>query len=138
MAAKYGAAPSWWNNTITLFHRTEGKDALGKSVVTWHRTVLQNCFYGQKLRQRINGLEIVSSDAHVVRIPAAAVGEGFAIGKGDIIVLGDAPEELAVNDSGRALKETYAGGCFTVSTATDNTRLPRTAHWYASEGSIER
>lgn len=119
-----------WDETITLYHRSEGKDAFGKTIVSWTRTVLQKCFYGLKHRQKINGLEIVSNNSHIVRIPGAYEIE---IGKGDIVVRGNVPEILPVNDSGSSLKTKYAGSCFTVNVTVDNTKLPKTAHYYAAE-----
>lgn len=123
-----------WNESITLYHRTESKDTGGKTVTTWTKTSLSNCFYGRKLRQQLSAdLEIVSSNLHIVRIPVTSISSGFAVGKGDIIVKGTVSDTLASNDSGKALRDKYFGSCFMVNAVTDNTKLQRSAHWYASE-----
>lgn len=123
-----------WNDTITLYHRTEGKDAAGKKLITWTRFVLRGCFYGLKARQVVSGTEIVSRNAVMARIPWASIDVPiFAIGKSDIIVRGEADDVLPDNDSGSALKAKYPGNCFTVNSVADNSKLPRTAHYYASE-----
>lgn len=122
-----------WDKPITVYHRVLSVDALGKTVTNWHRMSLENCFYGLKARQVINGLQIVSSNVHIVRIPASVVSDGFALGKGDIVVNGAVTDELPSNDSGSALRAKYAGNCFIVGTYRDNRDLPNTAHLYASE-----
>ena len=123
-----------WNESITLYHRTESKDTGGKTVTTWTKTPLSNCFYGRKLRQQLSAdLEIVSSNLHIVRIPVTSISSGFAIGKGDIIVKGSVTDTLANNDSGKALRDKYFGSCFMVNAVTDNTKLQHSAHWYVSE-----
>jgi hypothetical protein len=123
-----------WNESITLYHRTESKDNSGKTVTTWTKTSLSNCYYGRKLRQQLSAdLEIVSSNLNVARIPVTSISSGFAIGKGDIIVKGTVSDILANNDSGKALRDKYFGSCFMVNAVTDNTKLQRSAHWYATE-----
>jgi hypothetical protein len=124
-----------WNESITLYHRSESKGKDGKTVTTWTKTSLSNCFYGRKLRQQLSAdMEIVSNNLHVARIPVTSISSGFAIGKGDIIVKGGAVSDtLASNDSGKALLDKYFGSCFMVNVVTDNTKLQHSAHWYASE-----
>lgn len=122
-----------WNKPITVYHRVESKDALGKTITDWTRFQLSNCFYGLKARQAISGLEIVSRNVHIVRIPEDSIPTGFVIGKGDIIVKGHVEDELQQNDSGSALRTKYAGNCFVVNRYGDNRSLPATAHLYASE-----
>ena len=123
-----------WNEAITLYHRTESKDSNGKTVTTWTKTSLSNCFYGRKLRQKLSAdMEIVSNNLNVARIPVTSISSGFSIGKGDIIVKGTVSDTLASNDSGKALRDKYFGSCFMVNVVTDNTKLQRSAHWYASE-----
>lgn len=122
-----------WDKTITVYHQRKSKDAMGKTVVNWNRSILSNCFYGLKARQVINGLQITSKNVHIVRIPASAISEGFVLGKDDIIIKGAITDDLPQNDSGSALKAQYAGGCFVVNSFTDNRDLQNTAHLYASE-----
>ena len=123
-----------WDKPITVYHRVLSVDGdSGKTVTSWARTELENCYYGLKARQVINGLQIVSSNAHVVRIPISAIPDDFALGKGDIVVNGAVTDELPSNDSGSAMRAKYAGNCFIVGTYRDNRDLPNTAHLYASE-----
>lgn len=122
-----------WDDDITLYHQVKSKDVNGKTEVTWTRSVIKDCFYGRKVQRTINGDEIVSTNTHIVRIPASSVSEGFALSKGDIIVKGDVSDTIPKNDSGSSLRAKYPDNCFVVNAVVDNTKLPKTAHWYAAE-----
>jgi len=122
-----------WDKSITIYHHTESKDVNGKTVTTWTRSQLSNCFYGLKKRQVVDGLALRSNNIHIVRIPASEITEAFILSKGDIIVNGHVTDTLAVNDSGSALRTKYAERCFVVNVWSDNRSLPATAHLVASE-----
>ena len=121
-----------WDKPITVFHHTEST-VNGKTVTTWTRFNLSNCFYGLKKRQVVDGLTLRSDNVHIVRIPADAITESFVLSKGDIIVNGRVTDTLPVNDSGSALRTKYAERCFVVHIWSDNRSLPTTAHLAASE-----
>ena len=122
-----------WSESITVYHRTLSADAVGKTVTTWTRFEVSGCFYGWKRKRRIAGVEIVPEDSRVVRIPAENVPAGFSLGKGDVIVRGIAAEVLAENASPLPLIKRYGEAAFLVNRFIDNTKLTRTAHYFASE-----
>lgn len=123
-----------WDKPITVYHRVLSvDDDSGKTVTSWARTDLENCYYGLKARQVVRGTEIGSANLYIVRIPIASIPADFVMGKGDIVVNGAVTDELPSNDSGSALRAKYAGNCFIVGTYRDNRDLPNTAHLYASE-----
>ena len=123
-----------WCDTITLYHRTESKDATsGKVITTWSRATYANCYYGLKVSRRISGLGWIVNNTHLVRIPAASVTSAFALGQGDIIVRGDVSDTIATNGTGKDVRVKYADSSFIVNMAKDNMNLPNTAHWLASE-----
>ena len=121
-----------WDKPITVYHRTEST-VNGKTVITWTRSNFDNCFYGLKKRQVIEGLTLRSNNIHIVRIPASVITEDFILSKGDIIVNGHVTDTLPSNDSGSALRTKYAERCFVVNVWSDNRSLPTTAHLSASE-----
>ena len=122
-----------WDKPITVYHHTESLDVNGKTVTTWTRINLSNCFYGLKKRQVVDGLTLRSDNIHIVRIPASEITDSFILSKGDIIVNGQVTDVLPVNDSGSALRTKYAERCFVVNVWADNRSLPATAHLAASE-----
>lgn len=122
-----------WNKQLTVYHRVASKDANGKTVTDWSRFYLDGCFFGHRARQVISGTEIVPRNGFIARILSKSMPDGFAIGKGDIVVKGHVNDTLQQNDSGTALRNKYAGSCFVVNVLVDNRDLPNTAHVFVSE-----
>lgn len=122
-----------WSETVTIFHRTVSAGADGKTATAWTRFVISGCFYGWQRKRRIEGLEIVPSDSRIVRIPAENVPAGFALGKGDIVIRGTVDTSLGENESPVGILKRYGDEAFLVNRVIDNTKLTRTAHYFASE-----
>lgn len=124
------------SETVTLYNRREGKDASGRTVVTWHRTELPGCFWTRRMERVREGNTMALTETIVCKIPESQrylspadwdapsnPTDRFTLAPGDIVVRGAVTDEI-----GTALKATdliekhRRGGVMTVASAQDNTR----------------
>lgn len=105
----------WWDKTVTIYHRSKDKDENGRTVTKWKRTVLDNCFYGNKTVQVLNGTTIVNKNQRFFRIPTEL---SLLVSADDIAALGEITDEVPDNTDARKLLNTYEG--FVISTVKNN------------------
>ena len=130
-----------FNKTITLYNKYVDKSG-GKTVTTWKRTVLKECFFGTVTASQLNGENLSMANSFVCRIPENSdfteyyKGEAdkFTLKPDDIIVLGEIADEIKDVQGQRAadLLEKYKGYCFTVKSVSINTVSPYARHYRAS------
>ena len=95
--------PTWWNQTITVYNKFE--DANRK--IYWYSTVLENCFWKYEHEKVIVGETALVTDSTKCRIPKNEnfiekylwneledKSTKFTVGPGDIIILGEATDEV--------------------------------------------
>ena len=117
--------PFWWNETITLYRRRRDEDASGKTITTWERETVHNCFWSTTLRQTLNSTELTYQSTFVIRIPSV---QCSMINKGDIAVKGAVCNTItSVSDFLKQHPE-----AFVINTAKDNSKLPH-SHYYGSD-----
>lgn len=141
--------PIWWDTTITLYNKYE--DPL-TNVITWHKTVLPNCFWKYSGDKVTVGTVVLDSKSVLCRIPKNPnfleryewqqlpndeMPKHFTLGLGDIIVRGAVSDEINEYVSGSRssdLLEKYRAlqGCMGVEEFTINTGSGRNnEHYYA-------
>lgn len=145
--------PHWWNDKITLYNAYTDTST-GQAIIKWNKTQLDNCFYGRAEKQSISGLTLVSNDRIIARIPFSKnyrsptneIGIGFysipndqiknyfTLNVDDIIVNGWIDDNIPDRNSGAFITNNplYRGRHFRVMSASDNTKLKNTAHYFAS------
>lgn len=112
--------PVFWNDTVTLYRRQTSLDESGKTVVSWTRELLENCFFCLTDKQFFDGQHVIRQPSFIVRIPATY--DIFA--KGDIVMKGDIEAETP---------DKTAANAFTINVVHDNTKIAQTAHYYGSD-----
>lgn len=119
----------WWNQTVTIYHKITGKDDDGRTVTKWKRTVIDNCFYGNKTVQVLSGTTIVNKNQRFIRITELSLD----IATDDIAIIGEIAEDVPDNTDARKLLDAHEG--FVVSTVKNNalSHFPL-SHIYISEG----
>lgn len=122
--------PRWWNNLITIYHQNVQVDEETKRTVrTWERVCLSECFFGVRDEQSLNGNTLSVANSYTVRIPYS--GQLCQIVPGDIIVRGHVPDEIADEQGKRTtdLLQKYKPFVFTVRAVSDNTKIVGLAHY---------
>lgn len=117
-----------WADTVTVYHRETTKDASGKTVTSWARSLAEGCFYGLSKRQTLQDTVLAEHDRHVCRIPADQLG---ALDRGDVICRGEVT--IGIPDNSSIEKLLTGTDHFTADVVSDNRQLTLTAHWYAGE-----
>ena len=127
--------------TVTLYNKYEDRST-GRTVTSWKRTVLKNCFFGTETARSLNGNILSLADSFVCRIPQSPNytqdyrGErnSFTLRPGDVIVKGAAEDEIKDEQGHRIedLLRKYKDISFTVKAVSDNTILPYAPHYRAS------
>ncbi|MEA4899320.1 MAG: hypothetical protein VB065_14050 [Eubacteriales bacterium] len=134
--------------TVTLYNRREGKDANGRTVVTWHRTVQHNCFWTRRTVRAIENGNVKIGEVLVCKIPESPAylppdewatltdpTGRFTLWAGDIIVLGDVPDEIGPSLTESALRMKYARrGLMVVTSAKDRCISGAGLRHYLAEG----
>lgn len=113
--------PSWWNKTITIFHKEKTLDEKGRTHYKWVRQVVSDCFSATKSKQSVTNNEIISVKVNVVRTPCFV-----EVDTGDIIVLSGTKNNTEIT-SDTAIRNAYPNS-FIVDEVHDNagTFLPHT------------
>lgn len=143
--------PVWWETTITLFNKYT--DPL-TYVVKWYKTILPLCFWkSSNNRVTIGNTELQTNDvicrvrksnkykskAEWVELPNDEMGEYFTFSEGDIIIIGDIPDEINEREKGKKSTEIiakYKGlqACIVVKSFSDNTGAGRVYPHYFIDG----
>jgi hypothetical protein len=124
------------SETVTLYNRRKAKDANGRTVVTWHRTVLTGCSWTRRMERVRDGTVMTLAEVTVCKIPEDAryrppdewdkianSADRFTLAPGDIIVRGAAADEIGAAIKATALVDKYRRqGVMTIASAQDNTR----------------
>ena len=110
--------PEWWSDTLTLYRRVKTVTD-GKTLISWQREVLENCFLGVTKKQFFDGQHIIQQPSFIVRIPATY--DIFA--KGDIILKGEIAD---------ATPDKTSENAFVINVVKDNSKM-RNAHYYGGE-----
>lgn len=141
--------PIWWEDTITIYNRYEDKQT---SLITWHRTVIHNCFWkasGNKVK--VSDI-VLDSDSLICRIPKDAnylnpreweqlsndvMDNYFTLRQNDIVVRGEIEDEINEYQKGQRANdfiEKYKyDGCFTIKKIAINTGTGKNnEHYYIS------
>lgn len=105
--------PIWWDRTLTIYNKFEDKTT---RIVTWHRTILNNCFWKRSQNKISIGETVLATDYIICRIPKNKnflekyrwiavpndeMDDYFTLGIGDIIVLGEIEEDINEYVSGK-------------------------------------
>ena len=109
---------AWWDKTITLYNKYVDPTT---QVITWYRTVINNCFWknvnetyyvgtrgistsGVKLETKTITCRIPEDERYVDRKTwdeLADKSKNFTIGNGDIIILGEVNDTIDETTSGK-------------------------------------
>lgn len=102
--------PEWWNATITVFNKYEDPTT---RKITWHKTVLQNCFWKYTGNKIVVGETTLDTNTTICRIPVNPAflenyqwtitedkSDFFTLGVGDIIIRGEVDDEIDEYASG--------------------------------------
>ena len=101
-------------NTITIFRKKGG---------AWEKTVLHKCFWKSKIESVQNGTEVNKVNTYTVRIPLNEAGRGFNVSNGDVVVLGECPDEITKKSPNTAAEvlDRNKPDAFKVTAYADNT-----------------
>lgn len=105
----------WWDKTVTIYHKIKNKDDNGRTVTKWERTIVDNCFFGNKTVQTLVGTAIVNKNQRFIRIPMKLT---LLVCADDIAILGEITVDVPDNTDARKLLDTYDG--FVISTVKNN------------------
>ena len=101
-------------NTITVYSNQNR---------AWSRTVLHNCFWKSKIETVQDGTNAKQVNTYIVRIPLKEAGAGFRAFVNDIVILGEATEEITGKSPYTATEvmQKYKPNAFKVTAFADNT-----------------
>ncbi len=105
--------PPNWNKDITLYIKTEHDKK-----TQWERRCFSRCFFKHILSSAFDEKSRIEGESYIVRIPCKTAP---AVTQGCIAVLGDVPDILGENESGKELLQKYSGNAFRINTVSDNT-----------------
>lgn len=105
----------WWDKTVTIYHKIKNKDDNGRTITKWERTIIDNCFFGNKTVQTLVGTAIVNKNQRFIRIPMKLT---LLVCADDIAILGEITVDVPDNTDARKLLDTHAG--FVISTVKNN------------------
>ncbi len=105
----------WWDKTVTIYHKIKNKDDNGRTVTKWERTIVDNCFFGNKTVQTLVGTAIVNKNQRFIRIPMKLT---LLVCADDIAILGEITVDVPDNTDARKLLDSHDG--FVISTVKNN------------------
>lgn len=141
--------PEWWNTTITVYNKYENP---ATRQISWHRTVLPNCFWKYTGSKIIVGETTIDTNATLCRIPKNSAflekyewnntqdkSKHFTLGTGDILVKGDVADEIDEYASGCRSSDILTKykklqGCMVIEQSAVNTGLGRGLEHYYVRG----
>ena len=141
--------PEWWNTTITVFNKYEDPTTRR---ITWHKTVLHNCFWKYTGNKIVVGETTLETNTTLCRIPMQAEflenykwnnttdkSKHFTLSTGDILVKGEVDEEINEYASGFRSSDILTkykkyGECMVIDKCAVNTGLGRGLEHYLVKG----
>ena len=141
--------PEWWNTTITVYNKYEDPSS---RLITWHKTVLHNCFWKYTGNRIVVGETTLETDTTLCRIPVNPAyiepylwgdeenkSEHFTLNTGDIIIRGEAEEVIDEYASGFRSSDILTKykklqGCMVIDQYAINTGLGRGLEHYYVRG----
>lgn len=105
----------WWDKTVTIYHKIKSKDDNGRTVTKWERTIVDNCFFGNKTVQTLVGTAIVNKNQRFIRMPMKLT---LLVCADDIAILGEITVDVPDNTDARKLLDSHDG--FVISTVKNN------------------
>lgn len=128
--------PSWWDETVTVYNKYEDQKT---HRVTWYRHVVYGCFWKNAGKQLVASNNVVETTSIICRIrkdvdflpryewlqlaDSGDVGTCYTLASGDIIILGNVPDEINEYESGSKSTEVlakYKDFCMIIETVTVN------------------
>lgn len=117
--------PEYWNQTITIFHKTYTLTN-GRRVPSWSSCVVENCFVGDAKRGTMQGNHDDREAERFVRIPHTECN----IAVGDVIAFGACNAEIDSNTVAEDIRNNVDG--ILVRSVKNNTFAPVLKHYYVS------
>jgi hypothetical protein len=144
--------PIWWEDTITVYNKYTDPQT---QIVTWYKTVLNNCFWKHEKDKLSIGQTILETDRTICRIPQDAkfleryewekqsndlMGEYFTLSQGDIIAKGAVDEDINEYVKGSRSTDFIAKykalrGCIEIEAVSINTKTGTNNKHYWVSGS---
>ena len=128
--------PKWWDTTVTVYNRYEDPQT---QVITWYKTVLDNCFWKNNFQRLKVGQTEVETDSVICRIPINdafkekyswinipnyQMNNYFTLDRGDIIAKGNIEEDIVEYQSGKRSSDFIAkyksSGCMVIDSVNIN------------------
>jgi hypothetical protein len=141
--------PEWWNTTITVFNKYEDP---ATRLITWHKTVIPNCFWKNTGNKIVVGETTLETDTTICRVPLHPAflekylwdaieekSEKFTLSPGDIIIRGDIDDIIDEYNSGHRSSDILTKykklqGCMVIEKSAINTGLGRGMEHYYVRG----
>lgn len=141
--------PEWWNTTVTVYNKYENP---ADRRITWHKTVLRNCFWKYTGNKVVVGETAIETDTAICRIPKSTAflerydwnntddkSKHFTLGTGDILVRGEVADEIDEYASGFRSSDILTkykkyGECMVIDRAAVNAGLGRGLEHYFVRG----
>ena len=141
--------PEWWDTTVTVFNKYENP---ATRQITWHKTVLHNCFWKYTGNKIVVGETTIDTNTTLCRVPANVAflekyqwnetenkSEYFTFGAGDILIKGEVSDEIDEYASGNRSSDILAKykklqGCMVIEQCAINTGLGRGLEHYYVRG----
>lgn len=141
--------PEWWNTTITVYNKHEDPDT---RLITWHRTVLHDCFWKYTGNKIVVGETALETNTTLCRIPVDPAfletyqwndeedkSAYFTLSPGDILIKGEVEDIIDEYASGNRASDILAKykrlqGCMVIEQCAVNTGLGRGLEHYYVRG----
>lgn len=142
--------PIWWDSTLTIYNKYEDPQT---HVISWYRTVLNNCFWKNNYQRMSLGQVELETDSTIIRIPENSkyinsfdwiklpndkMKDYFTLADGDIIVNGNVADNIDEYTAGSRstdfIQKYKFKGCIRINRLTVNTGLGRGLPHYHVEG----
>lgn len=142
--------PIWWDTSVTVYNKYEDPQT---NIITWHKTVIDDCFWQNNFNRYKMGEVEIQSDSIIcrikedsrflekqdwVKIPNDKMNNYFTLSQGDIIIKGNVDEDIDEYTSGKRSSDIIAKykwqGCMVIDKLSINTGLGRGLPHYHVEG----
>ena len=143
--------PVWWEDTITVYNKYIDPQT---QVVSWHRKVLENCFWKYERQKLTIGQTELETNRTICRIPQNKhfleryewehlfndeMNEFFTLSQGDIIAKGEIQEEIDEYSKGHRSTDFISKykalrGCIEIETVSINTKTGTNNKHYMVSG----